>query len=42
MWTYVNRADNGKIFTPDWSRILYNKEDIQIVKNFLQSRVKCN
>ena len=41
-WTYVNRADNGKNYILAWSRILYNKEDIQIVNNFLQTRGKCN
>ncbi len=40
-WTFVNRADNGKIYRVGWSRILYNEVDIQIIKNFLQSREKC-
>ena len=41
-WTYVNRADNGKTYAVRWSRILYQKEDIQIVKNFLKSKGNCN
>ncbi len=41
-WTYVNRANNGKNYSLVWSRILYNKEDMQIVKNFLESTAKCN
>jgi len=41
-WTYVNRADNQKNYKLGWSRILYNDEDIQIIKNFLTSRGKCN
>ena len=40
-WTFVNRADNGKTYRIGWSRILYNNEDVQIIKNFLQSREKC-
>ncbi len=41
-WTHVNRSDNGKNYQVAWSRILYNDEDIQIIKNFLASRGKCN
>ena len=41
-WTHVNRGENGKIYRVAWSRILYNKEDIQIVKNFLESKGYCN
>ena len=41
-WTNVNRAANGKVYNVGWSRIMYNKNDIEIIKNFLQSRVKCN
>ena len=41
-WTHVNRGENGKIYRVNWSRILYNKEDIQNVSNFLVSRNKCN
>jgi len=40
-WTYINRADNGKIYFVSWSRILYNNEDIKIINNFLGSRGKC-
>ena len=41
-WTNVNRAENGNVYRVGWSRILYNKEDIQNVSNFLVSRKKCN
>ena len=41
-WTHLNRAKNGKVYKVAWSRILYSNKDIQIVKNFLQSRGDCN
>ena len=41
-WTHVNRADNLNIYGVGWSRIMYTKNDIKIVKNFLQTRIKCN
>ena len=41
-WTHLNRAENGKTYKVRWSRIIYNGEDIQIVKNFLNSRGNCN
>ena len=41
-WTYINRANNNKVYRVNWSRILYNYNDIQNVKYFLQSRGKCN
>ena len=41
-WTHVNRADNGNVYGIGWSRILYTPESIKIVKNFLESRGKCN
>ena len=41
-WTNVNRAANGKVHRVGWSRILYNINDIEIIKNFLQSKDKCN
>ena len=41
-WTYVNRADDGKIYYVAWPRILYNKEDIKMVNNFLKSKGRCN
>ncbi len=41
-WTHINRADNGKVYKVAWSRIMYSDLDIQIVKNFLKSRDKCN
>ena len=41
-WFHLNKADNGKTYFVSWSRILYDKEDIKIVNNFLESRGKCN
>ncbi len=41
-WSHVNRAKNGETYTVSWSRILYDEKDIQMVDNFLQSRVECN
>lgn len=41
-WTHVNRADNSNVYKVAWSRILYSDIDIQIVKNFLELRDKCN
>ncbi len=40
-WSYVNRAENGKVYVVSWARILYDKKDIKIVNNFLQSDVNC-
>lgn len=40
-WTFVNRANDNKIYALGWSRILTNKEDIKTVKEFLSSRTKC-
>ena len=41
-WEHVNRSKSGKVHRVAWSRILYSSSDIQIVKNFLQSKDKCN
>ena len=41
-WTHLNRAKNGKVYTISWSRILYDEEDLKMVNNFLQSRIKCD
>ena len=41
-WTYLNRADNGNVYRVGWSRILYTKEDIQTVNNFLTNKETCN
>ena len=41
-WTHVNRADDGNVYRIGWSRILYTKEDIQTVNNFLTNKVTCN
>lgn len=41
-WSHVNRANNGSVYMIGWSRILYKKDDINIVKNFLTSKISCN
>ena len=41
-WTHVNRADDGNVYMVGWSRILYTKEDIQTVNNFLINKGTCN
>ena len=41
-WTHVNRADNGSVYKVGWSRIIYTKEDIQTVNNFLINKGTCN
>lgn len=34
-WQYVNRADDGKVFLLNWSRILYKPEDIKKVNKII-------
>jgi len=41
-WTHVNRAKNGNVYRVGWSRILYAKEDIQTVNNFLINKGTCD
>tara|TARA_B100000212_G_C27359201_1_gene527386 strand:+ start:265 stop:1728 length:1464 start_codon:yes stop_codon:yes gene_type:complete len=41
-WNHVNRSDNGGIYTIGWSRILYDYDDVRLVKNFLKSNLQCN
>jgi hypothetical protein len=41
-WTHVNRAEDGNVYRVGWSRILYTKEDIQTVNNFLTHKGSCN
>ena len=41
-WTHVNRAGDGNVYPVGWSRILYTKEDIQTVNNFLMNKGTCN
>jgi hypothetical protein len=41
-WTHLNRANDGNVYTVGWSRILYTKEDIQTVNNFLINKGTCN
>ena len=40
-WTHVNRSGDGDIYKVGWSRILYTKEDNQIVNNFLTKKGNC-
>ena len=41
-WSHVNRAKDGNVYRVGWSRIIYNDDDIQSVKNFLISKDACN
>ena len=41
-WEHYNRAADDKVYRVGWSRILHSAQDIKIVKNFLNSREKCN
>ncbi|MDA9964326.1 arylsulfotransferase family protein [Gammaproteobacteria bacterium] len=41
-WSHVNRAKDGNVYRVGWSRIIYNDDDIQSVKNFLISKDTCN
>jgi len=41
-WTHVNLADSGHVYSVNWSRILYNQEDIQSVNNFLKNKGICS
>ena len=39
---YVNRAIDGNVYRVGWSRILYTKEEIKMVNNFLTNKGTCN
>ncbi len=41
-WSHVNRAENGNVYSVNWSRILYTTEDIQTVNSFLDNKGTCN
>ena len=41
-WTHLNRGDDGNVYMVSWSRILYSKEDINIVNQFLKTMETCN
>ncbi len=41
-WSHVNRAKNGQTYIIGWSRILYTKEDIELVNTFLSNKGTCN
>ena len=41
-WSHVNLAKDNNVYRIGWSRILYRKEDINIVNNFLSTKMNCN
>jgi hypothetical protein len=41
-WSHVNQANDQNIYSIGWSRLLYKKNDIIKVKNFLNSLGACN
>ncbi len=41
-WNFVNRANNGKLYSLGWSRILTTDKDLENVKNLLSAKAKCN
>jgi hypothetical protein len=41
-WTHLNRAVNGNTYRLGWSRILYNKNDIETVNNLIKSKGNCD
>ena len=40
-WFHINRANNNNVYRVGWSRILYKKEDLQNVNNFLKNKGGC-
>ncbi len=41
-WTHLNRGDDGNVYMVSWSRIMYSKQDINIVSQFLNTMETCN
>ena len=41
-WTHLNRSKDGNVFRVSWSRILYSKDDLLTVKNFLKNKSNCD
>lgn len=41
-WSHINKAKNGKVYAPGWSRILYSDEDINNVSDFLSRNENCD
>ena len=41
-WSHYNRAKDGNVYRINWSRILYEKDDINNVRKLLKSPIKCN
>ena len=38
IWTYKNWADNNKVGILGWSRIIYEKNDLEKIRNFLNNK----
>lgn len=36
-WQYVNRADNGNVYLLNWSRVLYDQEDIKKIRKIIET-----
>jgi len=41
-WSHVNRGSDNNVSRVGWSRILYNKEDLININNFLTNKSNCN
>ena len=41
-WTHVNRANDGNVYMPGWSRISFTEEDVSIIRNFMANKGDCN
>jgi len=41
-WSHVNRGSDNNVYRIGWSRILYNKEDLININNFLTNKSNCN
>lgn len=40
-WSYLNRGNDNNTYTLGWSRILATKDEVDLVKNFLEKRGSC-
>jgi len=41
-WSHVNRGSDDNVYNVHWSRILYEKEDLENIKKFLTNTNNCN
>jgi len=41
-WSHINRGSDDNVYRVRWSRILYKKEDLINVNNFLTNKSHCN